>query len=88
MKIADAMLIGGGMAYTFLKADGQPIGKSLVENDKLDLARRLREEAQKEKFALLLPSITSSARNSKRTPRRKPFPSPPHPTVDGPGHWP
>ena len=52
MKIADAMLIGGGMAYTFLKADGQPIGKSLVE---LDLARRLREEAQKEKFALLLP---------------------------------
>ena len=55
MKIADAMLIGGGMAYTFLKADGQPIGKSLVENDKLDLARRLREEAQKEKFALLLP---------------------------------
>src|SRR5258707_1280641 len=55
MKIADVMLIGGGMAYTFLKADGQPIGKSLVENDKLDLARRLREEAQKKKFALLLP---------------------------------
>jgi phosphoglycerate kinase len=42
MKIADCMLIGGGMAYTFLKADGQPIGKSLVEDDKLDLARRLR----------------------------------------------
>jgi phosphoglycerate kinase len=55
MKIADAMLIGGGMAYTFLKADGQPIGKSLVEGDKVDLARRLREEAQKKKFALLLP---------------------------------
>src|SRR6202795_2965936 len=56
MKIADAMLIGGGMAYTFLKAEGEPIGKSLVENDKLDLARRLREEAQKKKFALLLPT--------------------------------
>ena len=55
MKIADAMLVGGGMAYTFLKADGQPIGTSLDENDKLDLARRLREEAQKKKFALLLP---------------------------------
>jgi phosphoglycerate kinase len=55
MKIADAMLIGGGMAYTFLKADGQPIGKSLVEDDKLDLAKRLREEAQARKFALLLP---------------------------------
>ena len=55
MKIADAMLIGGGMAYTFLKADGQPIGKSLVEDDKLDFARRLRSEAQQKKFALLLP---------------------------------
>jgi phosphoglycerate kinase len=55
MKIADGMLIGGGMAYTFLKADGQPIGKSLVEDDKLDLAKRLREEAQAKKFALLLP---------------------------------
>jgi phosphoglycerate kinase len=55
MKIADAMLIGGGMAYTFLKAEGQPIGKSLVEDDKLDLARRLRAEAQEKKFALLLP---------------------------------
>ncbi|OLB27885.1 MAG: phosphoglycerate kinase [Acidobacteria bacterium] len=55
MKIADVMLIGGGMAYTFLKAEGQPIGKSLVEDDKLDLARRLRSEAQQKKFALLLP---------------------------------
>src|SRR5467141_2088687 len=55
MKIADAMLIGGGMAYTFLKAEGQPIGESLVEEDKLELARRLREEAQAKKFALLLP---------------------------------
>src|SRR3989475_9443858 len=55
MKISDAMLVGGGMAYTFLKAEGQPIGKSLVEDDKLDLAKRLRSEAQQEKFALLLP---------------------------------
>jgi len=55
MKIADAMLIGGGMAYTFLKAEGQPIGKSLVEDDKVDLAKRLRAEAQQRKFALLLP---------------------------------
>jgi phosphoglycerate kinase len=55
IKIAEAMLIGGGMAYTFLKADGHPIGKSLVEDDKLDLAKRLRTEAQRKKFALLLP---------------------------------
>src|SRR5262249_11598459 len=55
MKIADGMLIGGGMAYTFLKADRQPVGKSLVEDDKIDLARRLRDEARQKKFALLLP---------------------------------
>jgi phosphoglycerate kinase len=55
VKIADAMLIGGGMAYTFLKSEGHPIGKSLVEDDKLDLARRLRTEAQQKKFPLLLP---------------------------------
>jgi phosphoglycerate kinase len=55
MKIADAMLIGGGMAYTFLKAEGQPVGKSLVEDDKLELAKRLRAEAQQKKFPLLLP---------------------------------
>ncbi len=55
MKIADVMLIGGGMAYTFLKAEGEPIGKSLVEDDKLELARNLREEARQKRFALLLP---------------------------------
>ena len=50
MKLADAMLIGGAMAYTFLKSQGLPIGKSLVENDKLDLARSLLEEAQQPQF--------------------------------------
>ena len=55
MKIADAMLIGGGMAYTFLKAQGLSIGKSLVEEDKLDLARRIFSEAKQKNFKLLLP---------------------------------
>jgi phosphoglycerate kinase len=55
MKLADAMLIGGAMAYTFLKSRGLPIGKSLVENDKLDLARDLLAEAERRKFRLLLP---------------------------------
>ena len=55
MKIADAMLIGGGMAYTFEKAQGFPIGKSLMENDKIDLAKRLLAEAKAKKFKLLLP---------------------------------
>src|SRR4029077_17686305 len=40
-RIVDHLLIGGAMAYTFLKAQGQPTGKSLVEDDKLDLARDL-----------------------------------------------
>ena len=40
-KVVDKLLIGGAMAYTFLKAQGQPIGKSLVEDDKLDLASKL-----------------------------------------------
>jgi len=38
---ADSVLIGGGMAYTFMKALGYKIGKSLVENDKVDLAKEL-----------------------------------------------
>ena len=53
MKIADAMLIGGGMAYTFLKAQGLPIGKSLVEEDKLDLARKILADAKAKKLQAL-----------------------------------
>jgi phosphoglycerate kinase len=41
----DKLLIGGGMTYTFLKAQGLEVGKSIVENDKLDLARSLLAEA-------------------------------------------
>ena len=55
MKLADAMLIGGAMAYTFLKSQGLPVGKSLVENDKLDLARNLLEETRRRKFRFVLP---------------------------------
>src|SRR6266516_2285334 len=56
MKIADAMLIGGGMAYTFLKAQGLQIGKSLVENDKIDLAKKILADAKARNFQFLLPS--------------------------------
>jgi phosphoglycerate kinase len=55
MKLADTMLIGGAMAYTFLKSQGLPVGKSLVENDKLALARGLLDEAKARHFRLLLP---------------------------------
>jgi phosphoglycerate kinase len=55
MKLADGMLIGGAMAYTFLKSQGQPVGKSLVEDDKLDLAKSLLEQARAKNFNLRLP---------------------------------
>lgn len=41
LKVVDTLMIGGAMAYTFLKAKGRPTGKSLVEDDKLDLAKEL-----------------------------------------------
>jgi phosphoglycerate kinase len=41
MKVVDELLIGGAMAYTFLKAQGKPVGKSLVEDDKVELAKEL-----------------------------------------------
>ncbi len=45
MKFVDQLLIGGAMAYTFLKAKGEPTGKSLVEEDKVGLARELMASA-------------------------------------------
>jgi phosphoglycerate kinase len=55
MTKVDSLLIGGGMAYTFLKAQGLEVGKSLVEVDKGELARTLLEEAKKRKLTFLLP---------------------------------
>ena len=51
----DNLIIGGGMAYTFAKAQGGKIGKSLVEDDKLKLANELIAKAKKKKVNLLLP---------------------------------
>jgi len=55
MKIADVMLIGGAMAYTFLKAQGLPVGRSLVEENKLELAHLLLQQSAARAFRLLLP---------------------------------
>ncbi len=52
---ADAILIGGAMSYTFLKAQGFEIGKSLCEEDKLDLALELLQQAKTKGTRLLLP---------------------------------
>jgi phosphoglycerate kinase len=51
----DAILIGGAMAYTFLRANGIPIGKSRVEDDKLETARALRAEAEQKGVRMVLP---------------------------------
>ena len=55
MGKVDALLIGGGMAFTFLKASGLAVGKSLVEEDKVELARKLLDEAGLRHLKLLLP---------------------------------
>ena len=51
----DRLLVGGAMAYTFLKTQGKPVGRSLVEDDKLDAARDILERARARGLALLLP---------------------------------
>jgi phosphoglycerate kinase len=52
----NVLIIGGGMAYTFLKAQGESIGKSLVEEDKVDLAKELLRKAKADKVKFLLPT--------------------------------
>jgi len=56
LKTADAILIGGAMAYTFLKSQGVETGRSLVEDDKLDLARDLLLRAKAKGVEFLLPA--------------------------------
>ena len=55
MAKVDALLIGGAMAYTFFKATGRQVGKSLVEDDKLELAKQLLEQAKSKNIKFLLP---------------------------------
>lgn len=51
----DKLIIGGGMAYTFLKAQGYEIGQSLLEEDKLDYAREMMQKAKDKNVELILP---------------------------------
>lgn len=55
MGKVDALLIGGGMMFTFYKAQGREIGKSLLESDKIELAKKILEEAKAKNVKLLLP---------------------------------
>lgn len=63
MDFCDQILIGGGMAYTFLHALGYRIGDSLCELDKLDLAKSLIEKAQAKNVQLVLPEDSISGQN-------------------------
>ena len=63
LERADTIVIGGGMAYTFAKAQGGSIGKSLCESDKLDYALEMIEKAKKNGVKLLLPIDTVAADN-------------------------
>jgi 3-phosphoglycerate kinase len=55
LKNASALVIGGGMAYTFLKAQGHKVGKSLVEDDQVDTAKKILETAKKVGAEIVLP---------------------------------
>ncbi len=61
LKIVDKMLIGGGMAYTFLKALGCEVGRSLVERELLETAKRILEEAEENGVKLYLPVDSNNA---------------------------
>lgn len=61
LDVADALVIGGAMAYTFVKAQGGRVGGSLVEDDLLDLARQLLAKAKARKVPFTLPVDTNCA---------------------------
>ena len=74
LNLADDILIGGAMAYTFFKAQGGQVGKSLVEEDKLDTARDVLERAEQAGVKVHLPQIHAARKRLKRMWRPKSFP--------------
>ncbi len=63
LEKCDTLIIGGGMAYTFLKAKGYEVGTSLVDNEKIDYCKEMIEKAEKLGKKLLLPIDTTIAKN-------------------------
>ena len=61
LEKCDTLIIGGGMAYTFLKAKGYEIGKSLVDDTKIDYCKEMMAKAEKLGKKLLLPIDTTIA---------------------------
>jgi len=76
LKIVDRLLIGGAMAYTFMRAQGLPTGKSLVEEDKVGLAKDLLSRAEGTKLVLPVDHVVvAELKRARRTSRLKPFPT-------------
>lgn len=71
LKNASALVIGGGMAYTFLKAQGHKVGTSLVEDDQIDTAHKVLDAAKKAGVAIVLPldHVCSEKFDAQATPR-------------------
>ncbi|MBN2286789.1 MAG: phosphoglycerate kinase [Tissierellales bacterium] len=67
LGIADYILVGGGMAFTFVKAQGYPVGKSLLEADKVELAKALLVKAKEKGVEMLLPMDYKVAKEFKDT---------------------
>lgn len=63
LEKCDTLIIGGGMAYTFLKAKGYEVGTSLVDNEKIDYCKEMIEKAEKLGKKLLLPIDTTITKN-------------------------
>ena len=74
LQKTDKIILGGGMIFTFYKALGKSVGASLVEDDKIDLAKELMAKAEAKGVKLLLSTTPSSPTSSPRTPTRKSSP--------------
>ncbi|HDZ25441.1 hypothetical protein LCGC14_0866200 [marine sediment metagenome] len=77
---ADSILIGGALAYTFFKAQGYEVGRSLIEEDKIELAHLLLDQAQEEKVNIYLPSDHLVAAEKDSAAEVKTLDSPPLPS--------
>ncbi|MDR0850048.1 MAG: phosphoglycerate kinase [Christensenellaceae bacterium] len=73
LRVVDTLIIGGGMAYTFIKAQGGSIGKSLLDGTNIDFAKRMLDEAKKKGVKVLLPYDTIAAKEFSNSAKRKKF---------------